>query len=37
VRLLTKVRAIEELRRLHTLARALIKAESLEEGRSLLD
>jgi hypothetical protein len=37
VRLMTKGRAVEELRRLRALARALIKAEALETFRALLD
>jgi hypothetical protein len=36
-RLMRKVRAVEELRRLRALARALIKAESLDDFRALLE
>ena len=37
LRLMTKVRAVEELRRLRALARALMKAESLQDFRALLN
>ena len=37
VRLMVKVRAIDEVRRLRILARALIKTESLQDFRDLLD
>jgi hypothetical protein len=37
VRLMSKVRALDDLRRLRALARGLIKAESLEAFRALLD